>query len=149
MSHTTAIKGIQITSEAAVQRAVAFLQSKGSDIELVRNTKPRAYYNNQAGMTDKAELCIKVNGSKYDIGLYKQANGTYEPRFDAWANDIAKVLGSKDQKSGVTNDHEHHIGAFLQEYSIAAASIQSESEGRFVERVETKSGDVKLMVRGY
>ena len=50
MSHTTTLKGVTIKDTNALASAVVDLKSKGVNCELLTNTKPRMYYNNQHGV---------------------------------------------------------------------------------------------------
>lgn len=148
MSHTTSIKGIEILSASAVARAVAFMQSKGVAVELKHNTKARAYYNNQEGMDKPAELCLHLPTARYDVGLYLNKEGSYEPRFDVFMGEVHKHLGAKGSDRN-SNNHVEHIGGFLQEYAVAAAELSAESQGKYVQRIEQKDGTVQLAITGY
>lgn len=149
MSHTSTITGVAIKNRAAIEAAVAHLQSKGVKVSLKENVKPRAYFNNQAGMETPADLCLQLD--KYDVGLYLQEDGTYEARFDAWANHVARHLGSEElaKNPALGKNHAHHVGKFLQEYATAVTILEAQADGRMVERIDEPDGKIKLTIMGY
>lgn len=145
MSHTTKIGGIKIVSASALKAAVAELARKGMKISIVENATPRAYYSNQAGM-GKADLVIKLANAAYDIGLYKQADGTYEPRTDFYGGSVEKLLGAAASKK--ENAIQAKLGKLIQLYGIHAASEKAKKQGYTVRRVEGKDGAIKLVMAG-
>lgn len=147
MSHTTAIKGIKISNIEALQLAVAELAQQGKNIELVPNAQPRAFYNNQDGM-GVADFVIKLGDSRYDIGLYKQADGTYEPRTDFWGQDVQKILGGK--ATDKQYEEQAKLGLLFQSYAVNAVEQQCRFEGKSTRRqVDEKSGQIQVIVTGY
>jgi len=134
MSHTTSIKTVAIKSITAVRAAVEELNRKGIRCELRENSVPRMYYPNQLQMhkgrkNEIADAVIHLPGSRYDVALLKQEDGSYECVFDDWQKEVAKVLGqpfkgTTEHWSGNRPDTEqtlHSVGKFLQEYSVCAA----------------------------
>ena len=96
MSHTARISAIKITDIAALRLAVQDLQKMGVVCSLVENDTPRAYYNNQEGM-GRAPYVLKLDGAKYDIGFYNEADvKVYEPRTDFFGGSVENILGVKD-----------------------------------------------------
>ena len=102
MSHSTTIKTVPISSRSALRAAVAELQTRGINIELVEDAKPRMYYSDQIAKQivgkegadefdfnsdpDVCDFVIKVPGSFYDIGLLRNAGGSgYTPVFDDYS----------------------------------------------------------------
>lgn len=146
MSHTTRIKAMQITSAAAVRQAVARLAAQGIKIELLESATPRAFYANQEGM-GQADLVIKLGDAPYDIGLYRQADGTYEPRTDFWGQHVEKVLGAP--ATAPEHAMQAKLGKFYQAYGIEAALEQAYLSGKMVTEVTQPNGDIQLVVTGY
>jgi hypothetical protein len=146
MSHTTSIKGIKLMDIKFVKDAVAELAKKGMKISVVPDAVPRAYYANQQGM-GKANFVIKLDDAKYDIGLYKQDDGSYEPRTDFFGGSVQKLLGVEATKK--ENTEQAKIGKLIQLYGIHAATDKARKQGLTVRRVEGKEGAVKLVIAGY
>lgn len=147
MSHTTKITGVQIVNIAAVQAAIAALQASGKNVTLVEGVIPRAYFTargTQDSMNTPAEYVIRLEGeNSYDVGLYRLADGTYEPRFDVFGGSIKKQLGVDG------NDPRAAIGLFLQEYQIAVIMGATIESGKMVERTQSSNGEVHLTITGY
>lgn len=163
MSHTTTIKSVPIRSRKALDRAIAALNAAGVVCSIVENATPRLYYPNQLqkdkGRADnKADLVIKLEGSAYDIGLLKSADGSYEIVYDAYVpwgqKGVKDVLGiAYDGKAthwagnrAETEEDTHGIAKFLQEYSKAEVIGVAEAQGHFVSSCDwnqqTKSWDI-------
>lgn len=143
MSHTTVLKGINIVSIEAVERAVAELSSKGIKIALKKDAKPRAFYQNQNGM-GKADYVIELGDSRYDIGLYRNDRGGYDLRTDFWAGDVEKVLGVKASSNDMVEQAK--LGKLYQAYALNAAEIQAENEGYQYYRESGNNGVERLIV---
>lgn len=147
MSHTTKVTGVQIMNITALQLAVANLIASGAKISLVADAKPRAYFQQQDGMTENASYVIKVEGANsFDVGLYL-VNGCYEPRFDVHGGTIAAQLGAKEVTD--RKDPRWAIGKLLQEYQIATIMQASANNGNMVERRVAQDGNVNLVITGY
>jgi hypothetical protein len=147
MSHTTSIKGIKIVNIDALRLAVSDLAASGKKVELVENATPRAYFDNQEGM-GVADYVIKLADAKYDIGLYKQQDGTYEPRTDFWGHSVEGVLGAKATDKQYTE--QARLGLLFQAYAVNAAEQQARMEGKMTMRQsDPETGRVTLVVTGY
>lgn len=146
MSHTTEIKGIKIVDIAALTAAVSELRAKGIGISLLKDAVPRAYYDQQQGM-GKADYVIKLDNAKYDVGLYRQEDGTYEARTDFWGGHVEHVLGAKASKP--ENAVQAKLGKLYQAYGIAAATNQARAKGLNVRRVDGANGEAKLVLTGF
>lgn len=146
MSHTTTIRGMRITSGAAIRAAVAELQRQGAQVSLVENAKPRMYYQNQHG---DCAFVIKLPG-RYDLGLDKQTDGSYAPVFDAWNGEISNTLGAScPLPSSAEGRAQHTIGKFLQGYAKHAAMMSAVDAGYLVDDVTTDAaGNVHLTISG-
>lgn len=148
MSHTTKISSVQIRSTGAIEAAVAELKAAGVDIQLVPNAKPRAYYEEQQGM-GVADFILKLGGCKYDVGLYKQEDGSYEIRADFWQDHIGSVLGAPG-----SNQSQRHanpalaLGRFTQTYAIHATMESARRKGLSVQRTTRADGKVALTLTG-
>ncbi len=148
MSHTTTIDSVVISDERALTLAVQELKTRhGINCELVTNTKPRAYYNNQNGMEENAPYVVKLEDSRYDIGFYRKEDGTLEARYDAWGEDIHKILGVEAEVD--TPEGQSHLGKLYQEYAVAAATRSAQAQGYMVDRSLKTNGEVQLTVQGY
>ncbi len=146
MSHTTKIAGIKITEVSALRKAVTELAKSGIRIELLENAKPRAYSEGQAGM-GVADFVIKLADATYDIGLYKQADGSYEPRTDFYNGSVERVLGAQASKK--ENAIQAKLGKLMQMYGIHAATEKATKQGYSVRRQAGKDGELKLVLTGF
>ncbi len=146
MSHTTKIAGIKITEVSALRKAITELAKSGVKIELLENAVPRAYYQNQQGM-GKADFVVKLADAAYDIGLYKQADGSYEPRTDFFGGSVERVLGAKASKK--ENMDQARLGKMMQLYGIHAATEKATKQGYSVRRQAGKDGEMKLVLTGF
>lgn len=145
MSHTTAINAIKLTNIAHLQTAVAALQKSGVKCSLIAGATPRAYFSNQQGM-GQADYVLKLNDSPYDIGLYKQADGSYEARTDFHAGHIQRILGAP--ASDPSKRQQAQLGKLYQEYGIAGAMAAAREKGYDVARKTAQDGTVTLVMTG-
>lgn len=145
MSHTATVKSIAIQSITALRAAIAELAQTGVRCSLLENETPRAYYSNQQGM-GKADFVVKLDACPYDIGLYKNAEGTYEARTDFFAGHIEKVLGAKATTPG--NADQARMGKLFQMYGVHAAMEAARKKGHMVRRINREDGRVTLEVTG-
>jgi hypothetical protein len=137
MSHTTVINNIEVTDVNALRQAVQELKSKGVDCSLIENAIPRAFYANQAGMSDKADIVVKDNSGPYDIGFYRRGDGKgYEMRMDTYGGSIGKSFGTS----------ESPVGKLMQLYGVHAATRKAVQQGYSVRRKELDDGTIKLFV---
>lgn len=150
MSHTSEFKDVQIKNIAALKSACARLTNAGISCELIKDAVPRAYFRDQKGL-EKAEWVIKLTGCKYDIGLYRSAQGgSYEMRADLWDGHIRKYVGlsiADEKKFSSSNPTQTQLvaGKLLQAYSVEVVKQALVSRGRnFTE--STIDGKVTLKV---
>lgn len=147
MSHTTTLKGVQINDLSALRSAVAELQQAGVRCELQERTKPRMYYGNQHGVCD---YTLHLSDCPYDVGFDKQADGTYAPVFDEWANHVKGQIGATCPVPGHETPEDRtlaHIGRFLQSYAKHAAINAATAAGHIVSDCYTdEDGNVQLML---
>lgn len=143
MSHTTSIKGIKITDAAILQAAVASLAKQGIRCSLLRDATPRAYYANQQGL-GKADFVLQLGDASYDVGFYKQADGSYEPRTDFWGGSVAKVLGGVASEPEKTDQAK--LGRLFQSYGVEAAVAKARRNGQTLTRTTGKNGEIILTI---
>lgn len=115
-------------------------------ISLIENATPRAYFSNQAGM-GKAEFVIKLDDAAYDVGCYKQDDGSYLLSTDFFGGSVEKVLGAKATKK--ENTDQARLGLLFQMYGIHAATEKATKQGMAVQRQVGKSGEIKLILSGF
>lgn len=144
MSHTTTINSVEIKDVAALGAAINELKSKGINCEMLENARPRAYYGNQEGLNKNADYVLKLNDSKYDVGFYKNDQGSYDARCDLWADQVAKQIGVPVTE-GVSRE-QAAIGKLLNLYSVHAVARQAARQGYRVQRVDQDNGAVQLRV---
>lgn len=124
MSHTTKINSVPIRSISALKQAALSLKAMGINCELVSNTKPRMYYDDQSS---KLPYVLRLPDCRFDVGFEQQADGTYTPVMDLWNGHIGGVLGT-----GGDNNQEQ-IGKLLREYSKEVACEDAIENGYAVE----------------
>lgn len=145
MSHTSSITAIKITNIAALQAAVKELQDTGVRCSLIPNAKPRAFYDNQQGM-GQADFVLKLDSAKYDVGFYKQPDGTYEARTDFWGGSVEQHIGAKASKPETAEQAK--MGRLFQLYGVHAATQEARRRGLSVRRIRGKDGLIQLELTG-
>lgn len=145
MSHTSEISAVAIVDIQALELTIAELNKAGVRCSLHKNVKPRAYYPNQPGM-GVAPYMVKLDDSRYDIGLYENGKGGYVARTDLFGVDIAKLLGAKP--TGKETPEQAALGKFYQGYAVNAAVRQAAKQGYRVTRNTQADGTVQLVMTG-
>lgn len=145
MSHTSTVKAIKITSISALRSALQELNQAGIRCSLIENATPRAYYQNQQGM-GAANYVIKLEDCPYDLGLYLQADKSYDIRTDFFAGHVERVLGAKASEAGKAEQAK--LGKLLQMYGLNAASEAARKKGHMVRRVVKADGVIALEITG-
>jgi hypothetical protein len=153
MSHTTAIKGVNITNIDALRAAIEELAEKGIKINLTEGGTPRSYYSahgrEQEGM-GKADFVIGLADAAYDIGLYLGEDGVYEARTDFWnynVKSVESVLGAA--ASAPEYETQAKMGKLFQAYAIHATLATARMQGKSVQRITKKDGTEQLVVAGF
>ena len=132
------------------------------------NADPRNYYRDQYQRHLKrpneiADLVIRIPDAYYDIGLLKQADGTYSWHFDAYGYKGHTGTGTKPLKAILgqpfagreghwageqTNreDSRFAIGKLLAEYTLCATQEILEAQGMLVESLTfDETGAIQLV----
>lgn len=144
MSHTSTIDSVVIADETIIAAAVKELQAQGIRCDLLTDAKPRAYYDDQKGM-GKADMVISLPTAKYDVGVYKKADGVgYELRTDFYGGSVAKVLGVASNDPAESGQKQ--LGKFYQAYGIAATTKEALRKGYSLQRVNNADGSVQLRI---
>lgn len=145
MSHTSSISAIKIVSVSALRAAVTELASQGIKCSLIENAVPRAYFTNQTGM-GKADFVLKLDAAKYDIGLYKQDDGSYEARTDFYGGTVEAVLGGKATNAERTDQAK--LGKLFQAYGLHVTMDEARRKGLSCKRVVKEDGTIRLVLTG-
>lgn len=148
MSHTTTITKVVFSDVDALVQAVDQLKADGVRCELKQHCKPRAYYENQAGMNTNMPYVLYLQDSRYDVGFApaEELNG-YVIKADFFGGDIAKAIGAKPRMG--ENAEQANVGKLVQYYALAAAQKHWVMQGYTVDRVNQANGDVTLQVKGF
>lgn len=150
MSHTATIDTIKIVDINALRKACDELRrTHGVDLTVKDNHKPRAWYEDQEGMSEPANVCIVLNDSKYDVGIYKKADGTYEARCDFYSGDIERALGADVKGMGSLSKEQRtqaKLGKLYQLYAVNAAENAIVREGGHCTRTVTSDGSIQLQM---
>lgn len=145
MSHTSTVKSIAITNIAALRAAVDELAKSGIKISLIEKATPRAYFSNQAGM-GLADYVVQIPDAKYDIGLYKKDDGSYEARTDFYGGTVERVLGATPTSKEA--EGQAKMGKLFQMYGVHAATMAARAKGYMVRRQAGENQQIKLVVTG-
>ena len=138
MSHTTQIRSVPIRSISAIRSAVALLKQKGVDCDLIMNAQPRMYFANQHA---SCAYVIRLNKSRYDVGLDLQEDGSYLPVMDTWAGEIERQLGNPKAKG-----EAKPIAKFLQAYTREAAIESAVESGYMIDSVSENETTGELVI---
>lgn len=145
MSHTSTVTSIKIQSITALRAAISELCVKGVSCSLIENATPRAFFPDQAGL-GKADFVLQLAGAKYDVGLYKDANGHYEARTDFWGGSVQACLGAPARSP--ESAEQAKLGRLFQMYGVHAATEAARKKGHMVRRIEKQDGTIALEVSG-
>ena len=146
MSHVTTIDTVPIKDIDAVKKAVKELKKLGVSCELLKDSRPRMYFNSHEELCD---YVIKLNESPYDIGLRRKEDEgkfkEYELIFDGYKNHICKLVGYTDKKQD-EDKHLRHVGQFTKLYSKHATINQAKKQGYRVTTKQNKDGSLNLVL---
>jgi hypothetical protein len=145
ISHTSSIKSIKITSITALRSAIAELNTEGIQCSLVEGGTPRAYFTNQAGM-GKADFVIALPTCRFDVGLYKGEDNTYEARTDWFGGSVEGLLGAP--ASTPEAREQAKLGKLLQRYGLCASQEVAKKKGLMTRRVVKENGSIALVCTG-
>ena len=151
MSHTTEVKSVLMTDAKAIEATVAELQKLGVKCLLLRDARPRMYYQDQ--YKTNCAYVLKLEGCPYDIGFDKYehdlGNGktttAYKMVFDEWGSHIKSKVGSvchiEDAGKSI-----NHVGMVTQLYSKHAAFNAAKKAGWPVRSVKVNdNGEIQLI----
>ena len=139
MSHTTEVTSVVFKDIDALKMAVKELQTAGIRCQLIENTKPRAYYQAQAGM-GVAPYVLNLQDSRYDVGFYYDEKvGAHVARTDLFGGDVQRLLGAG-------NAAGEEMGKLYQGYAVNAACRQAAKQGYKVRRVTKQDGTIQLVM---
>lgn len=145
MSHTTTIKSVAVKDIPALKSAITELNSKYKrNIQLLENTTPRMYYTSQEQEVGKCPYVLKLDNSRYDVGLKYDENKNLYPIMDIHGGDITRQLGTSCR---IGTQEERAIGELMQLYTKHAAINSATSQGYMVESVATlEDGRIELTI---
>lgn len=139
MSHLTTVRS-EVRDLDAVRDALSALNEQhGSKLTLDDTGDVRFYYG-----THRADHVIKFEG-RYDMGLTRQADGTY-----AFVCDSEALHGNYGRGQDVRRVFGDDAGLFLQEYAAASIARTARLEGHGDVTRETarlSDGSIVLRVR--
>jgi hypothetical protein len=93
-----------------------------------------------------APYVVKLADCPYDVGLYKQADGSYEARTDFFAGHIERLLGTKARTPEAAEQAK--LGRLFQMYGVHAATEAAKKKGLMVQRVTKTDGTLTLVLTG-
>lgn len=154
MSHNIALSGARITNLDILSDAVKAITN--GKARLVRNQKTFRTY---PGQDPACDHCIHIDSTQYDIGIRKQADGSWGLVADFsllvhnspfLARDHTMQQLRQLALQGRSNfDQEcarYATGALMQEYILRTAEEQAAILGRTTQRVTGKNGAIALEI---
>jgi hypothetical protein len=141
MSHTTTISTLLLSDKAAIKGAIKELQAQGVKCDLLEAVIPRSYAGNQM---KKADFCLKLHDSPYDVGMYANKDGEYSLATDFYQGHVEGILGVTPGKDD--NRDQAKLGKLYQAYATNAIERQAAQQGYSVSRLKGESGGVRLVL---
>ena len=128
ISHTTTLKTVVINDIDALEETVQYLNNIGTKCSLLKNQRPRMYYENQHGVCD---YILRIDDCSYDVGFAKQEDGSYLPVFDSYANILRRKIGApmKIAPESIEDYQVLAVSKLLDLYGVHAAKNQLEQDG--------------------
>ncbi len=150
ISHNVEIKGAKITDMAALRQAVAELAKEGANISLdEKATNFRTYM----GQDTKCDGAIIMGEGRHDIGLVKQADGSFVPRFDPYGfgrSLLVEADATNFQPNPTSmydeNNATRSIGKLLQRYNVCRVEREAAMRGQSFTRTTSKGGVIELEI---
>lgn len=143
MSHNTLIKDVKITDLDALDTAIAELQKEGVSISFDREA---TNFRTWRGQPDKCEGAIRLPGEQFDIGLRREADGSYVPVFDHMLDRNQAIACA--YTPGERRSDRHTIGKLMQRYTVVKAEKEAALQGHMVtSRVyDAATGEISITV---
>lgn len=141
MSHTTTISTLLLSDKAAIKGAIKELQAQGVKCDLLESVIPRSY---QGNTMKKADYCLKLHDSPYDVGMYANKDGEYSLATDFYQGHVEGILGVTPGKDDDFNQAK--LGKLYQAYASNAIERQAAQQGYSVSKVKGENGGVRLVL---
>jgi len=125
MSHLTAVK-TQIKDLDALRAAVERL-----GCTLTEGGEITGYY----GPMGRADYLIRIPGTRYNVGVVRQSDGTYALHADFWDGSVRRALGPQ-------------FGRLLQEYAVEVVERKARAQRKFVQTTRLPDGRIRIRIRG-
>lgn len=94
----------------------------------------------------KADYTVSLPTCKFDIGVYRGEDNSYELRTDFWGGDIEKLFGAP-ASTPETKD-QARLGKLFQLYGLNAAQEVARKKGLMTRRVVKENGAIALVCSG-
>jgi hypothetical protein len=101
----------------------------------MRGQTTHEYYANNKGQCDHA---IRVPGSRYEIGLVRNPNGSYKLAYDFFGDNgkrLKEAIGEKEEK-------------FMAGYTKHFVTRFARSKGYMVQQKRMSNGDLRVQLTG-
>lgn len=122
--------GVKFKDMSLLGTVVKELSSGAASLDMNART-----FRTYPGQPNKCDATIKMPG-RHDVGLTKQADGSYSPLFDPYGMDNVFTLPMGNNR----------IGAIQREYAMREAEYQAAQNGYTTQRVEGKNGTMTLEI---
>ncbi|HSD90010.1 MAG TPA: DUF1257 domain-containing protein, partial [Kofleriaceae bacterium] len=101
MSHFTKC-ALKMTNLAAIKKALADMQMKTVEAEEGQSVTVRGYRGDKL----QAEICVDMG--RYDIGVIKNAEGTFDITADWWGVETTKGVSEEEFKHQLSQRYQYH-----------------------------------------
>lgn len=130
MSHFTKCE-LKMTNLAAIVAALNDLEHEFTEAEAGQSATVRGWRGQEL------DAAISVNMGKYDIGVVKNADGTYDLTADWWGVETTKGVSEEQFKNTLSQRYQYHN--VLQACEAKGYSVEEE--------VNEEDGSIQLVVR--
>lgn len=157
MSHNVEIKGVKITDISVVERALAELNRENGTHFYVDKSE-KATMRGWRGARNRADVVICNPDGQYDIGLNKQADGSYNMIAEnLGGHDFGEHLGTEEGAMTIEGkvcdvrdkwgnlSAQGMTGRLVQMINVVTAEDAAASQGYMVERTKGEDGIIELV----
>jgi hypothetical protein len=130
MSHFTKC-ALKMTNLQAIKKALADMQLKFTEAEDNQSVNVRGYRG------DKLQAAISIDMGRYDVGIVKSQDNTYEVTADWWGVETTKGVSEAEFQDQLAQRYQYH--------NVKQAC---EEKGYAVEEeLNEEDGSIRLVVR--
>ncbi len=125
MSHISTIQ-TQIRNLDALRAACEDLH-----VRLIDGGQVQGYYRGMA----RADYRIELPGTRYQVGVVRQQDGTYALQADFWGGHVERTLGKG-------------YGLLLQRYGLHVITHEAKRRGKAISATQLPDGRIQVRIAG-